>query len=417
MKIRSITIFADLGRDRSAAWLPNAVVDALGAFAHTARQAYEDAGFEVQTTRLATGVFPALWHSAWGTRPIEFVKTFEALCHKAGFEYIALGPVSAERLDVVPALLEATRATFFSTHIVMPKTGVIDGNVVRGAARVISQAADIEEGFGNLRFAALANVPACTPFFPAAYYEYGSPAFAIATEAADLAVEACAAQNASLARERLTKALENYASRIVAVAEEITKTQPLAVGREMTFRGIDFSLAPFPTQDISIGAALERLTGQPLGAAGTLAAAGLLTDAIDRAEFPHTGFCGLMLPVLEDSVLAQRAAEGRLRVSDLLHWSAVCGTGLDTVPLPGDVDIDALTGLLFDVAALSSRLCKPLTARLMPLPGKAAGDSVHFDFAYFAPGGVLALDHSPGAPSRLMQTAELPLGRHRSSVA
>jgi hypothetical protein len=414
MKIRSITVFADLGRfDSLSGSSIGEGVKRLGAFANVARQAYENAGFEVQTTRLATNVFPKVWLSAWRMRPIEFVTTFEALCRQAGFEYIALGPVDTAHLDVVPDLLRATQGTFFSTHIVIPGTGEIDSAAIRGASDVIAQAAEVEDGFGNLRFAALANVSPYTPFFPAAYADEGGPAFAIATEAADLAIEACAAQHSALAHKRLKVMLESCASRIVAVATEITQVQASVKGSAMTFRGIDFSLAPFPTPEISIGAALENLTGQPLGSAGTLAAAAILTDAIDRAAFPHVGFCGLMLPVLEDGVLAQRAAEGRLRVSDLLHWSAVCGTGLDTVPLPGDVDRSALGGLLFDVAALSSRLRKPLTARLMPLPGKSAGDPVRFDFAYFAPGGVLPLDHKAGVPNRLGQTDKLQLSSIR----
>ncbi|MGC9394918.1 MAG: DUF711 family protein, partial [Anaerolineae bacterium] len=179
------------------------------------------------------------------------------------------------------------------------------------------------------------------------------------------------------------------------------------------FHGIDFSLAPFPTHACSIGAALEALTGQPLGAAGSLAAAATLTDAIGQARFPRVGFCGLMLPVLEDNVLAQRAAEGRLNVGELLQWSAVCGTGLDTVPLPGDVSEGALARVLFDVAALAVRLHKPLTARLMPLPGKVAGDPVHFDFAYFADGGVLSVDGSVGE-GLLERTASLPLHARES---
>ncbi|MBN1580688.1 MAG: DUF711 family protein, partial [Anaerolineae bacterium] len=250
-------------------------------------------------------------------------------------------------------------------------------------------------------FAALANVPPGTPFFPAAYHNGSEPFFSLALESADLAVDACqSAQNAEEARQRLISAIELQAQHLVPVSERLSRQHRLRFG------GLDFSLAPFPTPEISIGAALEALTGQPVGSAGTLAAAATLASALDQAQFPHTGFCGLMLPVLEDSVLAQRAAEGRLNIGELLQWSAVCGTGLDTVPLPGDVSEHALAGLLFDVAALSTRQQKPLTARLMPLPGKAAGDAVHFDFSYFADGGVLSLD---GGAGRLYQTARLAL--------
>lgn len=89
-----------------------------------------------------------------------------------------------------------------------------------------------------------------------------------------------------------------------------------------------------------------------------------------------------MLPVLEDTVLAQRAIEGRYGVSDLLLYSSVCGTGLDVVPLPGDIAREELAALIGDVAALSQKYQKALSARLFPVPGKKAGEMVSFDNPY-----------------------------------
>ena len=158
------------------------------------------------------------------------------------------------------------------------------------------------------------------------------------------------------------------------------------------FGGIDYSLAPFPSIELSLGTAMERLGVPQVGLHGSLAAAAILADSIDRADFPHTGFSGMMLPVLEDATLAARAAEGSLTVKDLLLYSAVCGTGLDTVPLPGDTSEEQLRAVLLDLAALAMRLDKPLTARLMPIPGKCAGDPTDFDFAFFANSRVMALE-------------------------
>jgi hypothetical protein len=141
-----------------------------------------------------------------------------------------------------------------------------------------------------------------------------------------------------------------------------------------------------------MGGAVEGMGVPKIGLHGSLAAAAILTEAVDRANFPHTGFSGFFQPVLEDSVLAKRAAEGILTVKDLLLYSAVCGTGLDTVPLPGDVTADQVTALLLDLSALALRLDKPLTARLMPVPGKNAGDPTGFDFAFFANSKVMALE-------------------------
>jgi len=151
-----------------------------------------------------------------------------------------------------------------------------------------------------------------------------------------------------------------------------------------------FSLAPFPEDQHSLGKAMEAMGVPMVGMNGSLTAAALLTGAIQAADFPRTGFNGLLLPPLEDSVLAKRAAEGLLTVNDLLLYSAVCGTGLDTVPLPGDVPVETLEAILMDVAALALRLDKPLTARLMPIPGKTVGDETDFDFDFFANSRIMA---------------------------
>jgi uncharacterized protein (UPF0210 family) len=199
-------------------------------------------------------------------------------------------------------------------------------------------------------------------------------------------VTACAeASSLNDARTRLIRSVEDHAQRLTRAIRK-----PGAL-RSFRFAGLDFTLAPFPEAARSIGAALERLTGQPVGDHGTLAAAAFLADSLDRAKIQHVGFAGLFFPVLEDAVLAARAAEGRLSIHDLLLYSAVCGSGLDTVPLPGDTSTETLAAILADVGALALRLNKPLTARLMPIPGKQAGDEVRFDhFPFFAPSRVLS---------------------------
>jgi uncharacterized protein (UPF0210 family) len=406
MKIRAITIFADLGPP-----LNEAQIEQLGEFARAARQAFEGDGWVVQTTRLASNAFSHLRLADGVGQWVDFTVALERTCQLQGFEYISLGPAGRETWEQLPELLAAAGSVFASVNLTNCTTGAIDGAAIRGAAQVIRGAMTSEaDGFANLRFAALANVGPGTPFFPAAYHDGGPPAFAIATEAADLALEVCAgARDAEVVRWRLVAAIEKQARRLAQRAEK------LAQEHDIRFGGIDFSLAPFPSPETSIGAALESLSGGPLGGMGSLAAAAVLTDAIERAQFPRCGFCGLMLPLLEDTVLAARAAEGRLRVGDLLQWSAVCGTGLDTVPLPGDVSEGALTALLLDVAALAVRSGKPLSARLMPLPGKIAGDPVNFDFSYFTDSRVLSLDGKQ-RPNLLTCTAELHLMSHSRNL-
>ena len=392
MNIRALTGFLDPG------WpVEPERIAALARCLTAARQALGEADYEVQTLRLATPP-PAEMEARVppGDRP-ELAQQLEAEAFVHGLDYVALGPPLPEELDgyaVLPEILGAAENAFTSAIFADPTVG-LSLPAARACAEAIQRAATLTpDGFANLRFTALANVPAGSPFFPAAYHRGGPPALAIATEAADLAVEAVRdAPSLTAARRRLVEAVETHAAALTRLVE------PVAANHQARFLGIDFSLAPFPEHLRSLGAALEGLGAPTVGLPGTLAAAAFLADSLDRAQFQRTGFCGLFLPVLEDSVLAARAAEGVLSVTDLLLYSAVCGAGLDTVPLPGDASAEALTAVLLDVGALALRLDKPLTARLMPIPGKAAGDEIHFDFPFFADSRVLHLPQQPlGGP-------------------
>jgi uncharacterized protein (UPF0210 family) len=384
MKIRSITYFANPGFPLDAG-----VLNKAGEFITAARPAYVEAGYEVQTARLAIPPFPTLLPSIEPLQVIRYARELEEQAKDQGYDYVSLGPALPDQLDsytLIPDALEATQDVFFS-GLMTTQNGGVSLPAVHACAEVIYRAAPLSpDGFANLRFAALANVPPGAPFFPAAYHNGQEAAFALATEAADLAVRAFSlASSLQDARRALILELERHASEMTGVAHS------LAERTNLLFGGIDFTLAPFPQAALSLGTAIEQLGVPAVGLHGSLAAAAILADTLDQANFPRAGFSGLMLPVMDDSTLAERAADGSLTVTDLLMYSAVCGTGLDTVPLPGDTSIDELSAVLLDLAALAQRLDKPLTARLMPIPGKSEGEPTGFDFAYFANSRILGL--------------------------
>jgi uncharacterized protein (UPF0210 family) len=142
----------------------------------------------------------------------------------------------------------------------------------------------------------------------------------------------------------------------------------------------------------SIAYAFEHLHHGAFGTPGTLFIAKMLTDTLQSLPIKKIGYCGLMLPVLEDHGLSTRNTQNHLSVTKLLLYSSVCGTGLDTVPLPGDISVETLYRILLDVASLSIKLQKPLSARLMPIPGKKAGDMTAFTFPYFVNSTIMAPD-------------------------
>lgn len=386
MKIRSITYFCNPKYP-----LDEKVLQKAARFLSEARSAFHAAGYEVQTVRLATVPFPELLGDENINKLPELTGQIDTIAQQLGIEYISLGPALPQMprsYELVPEAIFVSKKVFFS-GVMADITRGLDLAVVRACADIIIKSATLEpNGFANLQFAALANVKAGAPFFPAAYHVGEEPAFAIATESADLAVQAFAnAKTIEEGRSALVYEITRHGQAISRTAQSMLPRYP-----SLKFGGIDFSLAPFPDDAHSLGNAVEKMGIPRIGLHGSLAAAALLTEAIERADFPHTGFSGFMQPVLEDSILAKRAAEGTLTIKDALLYSAVCGTGLDTIPLPGDTTSAQITPLLLDLCALALRLDKPLTARLMPIPGRNTGDDTNFDFGFFANSKVMALD-------------------------
>ena len=384
MRIRSITCFYN--PEYSS---PNQILPEFVRFTTQATALFESAGYPVQTKRLATNPFPHLISELTPSNAAAFATQMETAASDHGFEFLSLGPALPEfpaSYELIPAMLEVTQIAFFSGIMASAQTG-INLRAVRACADVIHRAAPITpDGFANLRFTALGNVPAFVPFFPAAYHQGEAPAFALAIECADAVVSAFQ-QAGSLqeARDNLLNSLNQHAEKLARIAQSLSKEFNLA------FKGFDFSPAPYPTAECSLGSGIELLGPQQIGNLGSVAAAAFVADTLDRGNWQRSGFNGLMLPVLEDATLAQRSIDGTLTLKDLLLFSTVCGTGLDTVPLPGDATPQQLTAILLDVATLSVRLAKPLTARLMPIPGKQAGEPTEFDFDYFKNGKILEL--------------------------
>ena len=389
MKIRSITYFDNLQWPLDQERIRQALD-----FIAIARNTFQEGGFEVQTTRLATPPFPLILGDKMAPEAINFAEAIEGQLISAGFDYASIGPAIPDyplSYEILPEVLANTHSVFVAGIISSSETGIAP-SAIKLCASVIKRNAVISaDGFANLRFAALANVPPGAPFLPAAYHQVDDePAFAIATEAADLAVTAIkGAKNLEAARAKLINSVETQAAALTKLGDD------LAASNGLQFAGIDFSFAPYPLAEQSIGTAIEQLGVPVLGHHGSLAAVAILAEALDQARYPRVGFSGVMLPLLEDSVLAQRGIEEMLTLNDLLLYSAVCGTGLDTIPLPGEVSEDKIFAILLDLAALAQRLDKPLTARLMPIPGKRSGDTTDFDFEFFANSRVLNLKAQP----------------------
>lgn len=371
MNIRSVTCFVQLDEN-----LDNGTLGRAAALNETARASARDAGYVLQTTRIAAQPLDEILNRVPAR---EFASAFERAYRQLGYDYGALLLRSPELYpDAVP-LVQEVESLFVSLSIASKKTG-IDFDAVCAAADIIYSLGHASpDGLSNFRFAAAANVPAGVPFFPTAYAGANAPAFAFATEAADLAVDAFTrAPDLKTAQVRLVELIESHGARLDSWGQQIEAESGIR------YAGIDFSMAPYPVEESSLATALERLTGARFGTRGTLFAASFVTDTLRLAKFTRAGFSTLMLPMLEDWTMARRSHEGTYSLDSLLLYSTVCGTGLDTIPLAGDTTKAEIGALLLDLAALAVKLDKPLTARLVPVPGVRAGERTSFSFEYFA---------------------------------
>ena len=389
MKIRSICVGMAASRPLDAAAIAHA-----GSFLAAAAQRFGEAGIEVQTTRLALSPFAELGPADDDSWVVPYARDLEAECRANGIAFTSMGPIRWSRLGpeaggrYAAALADALVATEqINGTIETTYDGRPSGSAALAAGQLVARlAGETPRGFGNFRFCAIAECGPGMPFFPAGYHGSGGPAFTIGLQAADEVRRAFAgAGNVDDLERRLGETLGAEIGRVEAIARTLESELGLRYG------GTDLTPAPFTTDEFSAAGMVEDLTGGEFGAAGTLAAASVLTRMLKRLPYAQVGYSGLMLPVLEDSILAQRTTAGLASISELLSYSAVCGTGLDTVPVPGDATPEALAAIILDVTALAVALQKPLSCRLFPVPGRTAGERTEYDSPYLVNGSVLPL--------------------------
>lgn len=361
------------------------VIAEAARFLQGAKKRFVAAGYEVQTIRVATTPLPRYAGREMSAAALApFARATEQ--HDV---ILSVGPVIVDDrpqpnfASFASELFELSGRISFSAMVA--SAAGIHWRTVRAAAEVMAALAKSSpNGEGNFNFAAAAHVPAGTPFFPVGYHD-GPPSFSIGLESPRLLSAGVAGAFGIPAAQARLKAALDAALRPVEVLGK-------AVARDGARRYVGIDTSPAPGLDSSIGAVVETMSGVPFGDAGTLSACAAITQALRSVEVQTCGYSGLMLPVLEDRVLARRAAERRYGVADLLSFSSVCGTGLDVVPLPGDTPVAVLERIIGDVAALSHKYSKPLSARLFPVPGKAAGEIVTFTNPYLTASVVMSPD-------------------------
>jgi len=372
-KVRAITAFIDVDSQGYTHQIEDAAK-----FLNAARDAYRTAGWEVETIRIVTQPFPQYTKGLSHDAALAMLRGIDALGEKLKFTP-SIGPAmwndgdSSAAVDLLIDFLSEPGRT--NASLITASEDGIHWNAIRQAARLIHTVSQRSvHGQGNLNFAAIAMLKPYGPFYPGAYHAGGSRAFSIGVEGASVVAEVFAQEHEPRAAEKkLVEALTAQLGAVEKIAMQVS------TGSGWTYAGTDPT--PAPLGEVSIGRAIESFTGAPFGSSGTMTAAAVITRAVQSVAVKRVGYSGLMVPVLEDAVLAKRWDEGAYTMDALLAYSAVCAGGLDTIPLAGDTGEDRLAHILSDVATLAYKWQKPLAARLLPAPGRKSGERTQFEDA------------------------------------
>ena len=370
-KVRAITAFVRL----DPATLDRQVAGALTVL-RAAQADFSQRGYQTETIRIVTQPLGELVHGQSDDAALRLLKAIDDLSAKEGF-IPSVGPAMMRDSDDprVMRLLEKALSALpnIQANSIIAADDGIHWNVIRESAALVRYLTDhASPSHGNFNFTATAMVKPYGPFYPGTYHTGDGKQFSIGFESANVVQDVFARTHGNFdgSVAELTKQLTIHAKVAEAVGAQV------AASTGWTFMGVDPT--PAPLGDVSIGAAIETYTGSKFGSSGTMTAALIITTAVKAVPVKQIGYSGLMVPVLEDKLLARRWAEGTITTDALLAYSAVCGTGLDTIPYPGNIGVNQLARIFGDVASLAWKWNKPLSARLQPVAGKKAGDLTEF---------------------------------------
>jgi uncharacterized protein (UPF0210 family) len=330
---------------------------------------------------------------------VDFIGGFSALVEKG----IAHGDRAL--IEAIPRALAQTERVCASVNVASTKAGInVDAVMLMG--QVIKQAAALsadEDGLACAKLCVFANIPQDIPFMAGAYLGVGEPDAVINVGVSgpgvvNKAIQRALATSPSMDLGQISELIKRTAYKVTRVGELIGRE--VADTLKIQFGAVDLSLAPTPNVGDSVGEIFQSLGLVAIGAPGTTAALALLNDAVKKggafASSHVGGLSGAFIPVSEDLNISAAAEAGHLTIEKLEAITSVCSVGLDMVAIPGDTSAETLSGIIADEMAIGVINKKTTATRIIPVPGKKAGDSAYFG-GLLGQSVIMAVNNETGA--------------------
>ncbi len=335
---------------------------------------------------------------------IDFIGGFSALVEK--------GMAAGDRalIEAIPQALAETERVCASINVASTKAG-INMDAVLKMGRIIKQAAELtrdKDGLACAKLCVFANIPQDVPFMAGAYLGVGEPDAVINVGVSGpgvvkKAIDRTLQNNPKVDLGGISEVIKKTAYKVTRVGELIAKE--VAQELEIGFGVVDLSLAPTPNVGDSVGEIFQSLGLKSIGVPGTTVALAMLNDAVKKggafASSHVGGLSGAFIPVSEDLNIGASAKAGHLSLEKLEAITSVCSVGLDMVAIPGDTSADTLSAIMADEMAIGVINRKTTATRLIPVPGKAAGDHAFFG-GLLGESVIMAVNNATG-DNRFMQ--------------
>lgn len=404
LDVRAVTMGVNLldcrtgDPDTTARNISDKIKRLAGNFVETCDKIGTRYGVEVVNKRIS--VTP-MAHIGAGFSREGFVKLAKALDHAAsevGIDIIGGYSANVEKgiskgdlklIESIPEALSTTQKVCSSINAGSTRHG-LNMDAVAMLGRTVKETAEAgraNNGFSAAKFVIFSNQPGDNPFMAGAIHGLGEAEAVINVGVSGPGVIARALERTIATEGAENLGLDDLAEEIKQATFRVTRCGEL-VGRQVAealdlpFGVVDLSLAPTPSVGDSVGEILNILGVDDVGAPGSTAIVAMLNDAVKKggsfASQSVGGLSGAFIPVMEDSVLADAAERECLTLEKLEAMTCVCSVGLDMVPIPGDTSPETIAAIMADELMIGVINSKTTAARLIPVPGKTAGEFVSF---------------------------------------
>jgi uncharacterized protein (UPF0210 family) len=345
---------------------------------------------------------------------VDFIGGFTALVEKG----MARG--DRELIRAIPQALAETNRVCASVNVASTLAG-INMNAVLRMGKVIKQAAALskqQDGIACAKLCVFANMPQDIPFMAGAYLGIGEPDAVINVGVSGpgvvkKAIDRALGSKGNIDLGRISEIIKRTAYKVTRVGELIGRE--VAENLNICFGVADLSLAPTPHVGDSVGEIFQSLGLQSIGVPGTTAALALLNDAVKKggafASSHVGGLSGAFIPVSEDLNIGKAVEEGHLSLEKLEALTSVCSVGLDMVAIPGDTSEDTISAIIADEMAIGVVNKKTTAARLIPVPGKKAGERAFFG-GLLGESAIIAVNNAKGSNPFIRLAGRIPAPIH-----